>query len=146
VPMGRAYRGSQAGPASVSSPPGLSAHGHKNRGAVPMSLERRWQPILVAAGDEVGWGQWLELHGKEGNQIWGSRESGSSPGDRSTAAVVRAEGISGDGVVRWLGRPALVPCCSMGKRQSSGRHHRWWTVDGDVRSTVWCSHGRGGRC
>jgi hypothetical protein len=83
---------------------------------------------------------------QRGEQIWGSRESGSSPGDRSTAAVVRAEGISGDGVVRWSGRPALVPCYSMGKRRSPGRHHRWWTVGGDVRSTVWCSHGRGGRC
>jgi hypothetical protein len=84
MPMGRAYRGSQADPASVLSPPGLSAHGHKNRGAVPMSSERRWQPILVAAGDEVGWGQWLELHGKEGNRFGavGSREAPREIGPR----------------------------------------------------------------
>jgi hypothetical protein len=83
---------------------------------------------------------------KRGTRFGGSRESGSSLEDRSTVAVVREEGIGGDGVIRWSGRPGLGPWSSMGQRRCSGWHRRWWTVTGGAWSMVWCPHSRVGRC
>jgi hypothetical protein len=66
---------------------------------VPMASERRRRSILAGAGDKVGRGQWLELHGEEGNLIWGSRESRSSLGERTMAAAVWGGGERW----RWCG-------------------------------------------
>jgi hypothetical protein len=105
---------------------------------VHMASEWQRRPISTATGDEVGQGRRLDLHGEEGNLIWGSRESRSSPGDQSTMAAVQAEGINGDGIVRWSGRSAPGPWSSMERRRSSGSRRRWWMVAEGAESMVWC--------
>jgi hypothetical protein len=69
----------------------------------------------------VGWR--LEGDGDAVAHLWGLGKTGTHRGVLSMVAMAQVKGVGDDGVVQWLGRPALGPWSIRAMTGSSTRCH-----------------------
>jgi hypothetical protein len=85
-------------------------------------------------------------HRCRGGPIGGNREGNDSPQRRLHSGARRVGRSVGEGPEEWQRLELKLSASSMGTRQSLWHDQLGRGTAGGAGSTVWCSHGRGGRC